>query len=177
MDLWLKMCCRKRKITKFVYAMLLKHIYCYFVLLFLCQVCVYVSLYKFDKKYFSLFYVDEIKLNWIRNQLNICFGQLFKGNENIRKYVLLICKKNVYVGHKYFAFAICFCWHSSPNGYMYIMTKTNFYFLCFFLFSLKSQTVVIFIDIAWLTLGVVWVVNFYMEAPIGEAKEIMLGNV
>lgn len=60
---------------------------------------------------------------------------------------------------------------------MYIMTKTNFYFLCFFLFSLKSQTVVIFIDIAWLTLGVVWVVNFYMEAPIGEAKEIMLGNV
>lgn len=34
----------------------------------------------------------------------------------------------------------------------------------------------IFIDVVWLTLGVVWLVNCYMSVEIGEAKEIMLGK-
>lgn len=40
----------------------------------------------------------------------------------------------------------------------------------------KPNTVVIFIDVAWLTSGIVWLVKFYVTCPIGEAKEIMLGK-
>lgn len=39
-----------------------------------------------------------------------------------------------------------------------------------------QSTVVIFIDVAWLALGIVWLVKFYMNSPIGEAKEVMLGE-
>lgn len=43
-------------------------------------------------------------------------------------------------------------------------------------FASIGKIVVIFIDIAWLTLGAVWLVKFYIAAPTGEAKEIMLGK-
>lgn len=33
----------------------------------------------------------------------------------------------------------------------------------------------IFIDVVWLSLGVIWLVKFYIWVQIGEAKEIMLG--
>lgn len=38
------------------------------------------------------------------------------------------------------------------------------------------STVVIFIEVAWLTLGVVWLGKFYLSGPIDEAKKIMLGK-
>lgn len=42
--------------------------------------------------------------------------------------------------------------------------------------STSTSTVVIFINVSWLSLGVAWLVKFYMNSPIGEAKEIMLGK-
>lgn len=42
---------------------------------------------------------------------------------------------------------------------------------------LYSKSIVILIDIAWLSLGIAWLKEFYVECPIGEAKEIMLGLV
>lgn len=37
------------------------------------------------------------------------------------------------------------------------------------------RIVMIFIDVVWLSLGVIWLVKFYIWVQIGEAKEIMLG--
>lgn len=34
----------------------------------------------------------------------------------------------------------------------------------------------IFIDVVWLSLGVVWLVRFYISTELGEAKSIMLGK-
>lgn len=34
----------------------------------------------------------------------------------------------------------------------------------------------IIVDVAWLTLGVYWLIKFYMTVQIGEAREIMLGK-
>lgn len=33
------------------------------------------------------------------------------------------------------------------------------------------------LDIAWLSLGIVWLYKFYMNVDIGEAREIMLGKL
>lgn len=34
----------------------------------------------------------------------------------------------------------------------------------------------IIVDVAWLTMGVMWLVKYYMTVQIGEAREIMLGK-
>lgn len=40
----------------------------------------------------------------------------------------------------------------------------------------RTAAVMIFIDIVWLSLGVVWLLKFYIQTDLGEAKEIMLGK-
>ncbi|XP_031627967.1 sn1-specific diacylglycerol lipase alpha isoform X2 [Contarinia nasturtii] len=42
---------------------------------------------------------------------------------------------------------------------------------------LYSKLAMIIVDVTWLTLGVVWLLNYYMSVQIGEAREIMLGLV
>lgn len=39
-----------------------------------------------------------------------------------------------------------------------------------------TYPVMIIIDVTWLTIGIVWLVKFYMSVHIGEAREIMLGK-
>lgn len=39
-----------------------------------------------------------------------------------------------------------------------------------------TYPVMIIIDVTWLTMGIVWLVKFYMSVHIGEAREIMLGK-
>lgn len=34
----------------------------------------------------------------------------------------------------------------------------------------------IIIDVAWLSLGIAWLVKFYISCPVGKAKDIMLGK-
>lgn len=54
-----------------------------------------------------------------------------------------------------------------------------FFFSFLVLFSSYSRnicTAMMVIDISWLTLGVVWLIKFYMSVQIGEAREIMLGK-
>lgn len=53
--------------------------------------------------------------------------------------------------------------------------KTLIFSLCFLL-PPSPFTVMIIVDVAWLTLGVYWLINFYMTVQIGEAREIMLGK-
>lgn len=49
-------------------------------------------------------------------------------------------------------------------------------FLCYLLFCSFLHSASMVIDIAWLSLGVVWLIKFYMSVAIGEAREIMLGK-
>lgn len=49
-------------------------------------------------------------------------------------------------------------------------------FLCYLLSCSFSHSASMVIDIAWLSLGVVWLIKFYMTVETGEAREIMLGK-
>lgn len=44
------------------------------------------------------------------------------------------------------------------------------------LFTIFFFSVVIILDVVWLSLGIAWLVKFYMTCPVNEAKEIMLGK-
>lgn len=39
----------------------------------------------------------------------------------------------------------------------------------------RIQTGMIIVEVTWLILGVVWLVEYYMAVQVGEAREIMLG--